>query len=708
MKRTREYIWHEVAWQRPLTLNDVLEALTHLASTHPLGNVVWEIRASGGNVRYLLGADELFMASVQAVFTAHGRVQFRPLSENGRQTVTLAKQVKISRPVLSIRTDATLATLRAVLTALSQTLAEEETVLQTVLGASFAPASVSPSPPDPCATWLQRLTGGVASASPDTRAVMKDKNGSHGFSAVVRIGTTGGTAQIHNLLSALKTLETVGVRLFAASETTERLNVACAPWHFPLRLSVKELANLLLLPVGADDLPGTAGLHPKLCLPPAWYSGAAQGDRVFARGMDGKTRLGISPRDSLEHTHVLGPTGSGKSTVLLNLILDDIAAGRGVLVIDPKADLVNDILARIPTERDGDVVVIDPSDPAPVGFNPLVRKEYNNPCLVADAVLAVFKEVFSENWGIRSQDVLSAALLTLAQCEGASLLWLPTLLTDEAFRRKVTERIHDPIGLNQFWSAFEAMKDTERRMEIAPVLNKIRQFLLRPALRGVLGQTQPKFTLNDLFTKRRIVLVPLNKGLIGSESARLLGSLIVSMTWTLALSRAKLPPEQRHLVSIYIDELQDYLSLPTDLSDALAQARGLGVGLTLAHQYREQLPPLIRAGVDANARNKIVFGLNASDAKSMSAMAPELEAIDFMSLPRYQVYASFMAGGVNTGWVQGQTHPAPTVSRDPVDLRAQSMAAYGKPLKDVEEEFFALLDAQENDAPDVPIGRRRL
>ena len=327
-----------------------------------------------------------------------------------------------------------------------------------------------------------------------------------------------------------------------------------------------------------------------------------------------------------------------------------------------------------------------------------------NPTLVADAVLSVFKEVFSENWGIRSQDVMSAALLTLAQCEGASLLWLPALLTDAAFRRKVTAQISDRIGLEPFWTAFESMKDTERRMEIAPVLNKIRQFLLRPGLRNVLGQAEPKFRLEDLFNKRRIVLVPLNKGVLGSESARLLGSLIVGMTWTLALSRASLPPEQRHLVSVYIDELQDYLSLPTDLSDALAQARGLGVGLTMAHQYREQLPPDIRAGVDANARNKVAFGLNAGDAKSMAAMAPELTPEDFMLLPRYQIYTSFMSGGQSTGWIQGKTLPAPVATRLPAELRAKSMAAYGKSTEEIEAEYLAQLgyNTTTTDAEQVP------
>lgn len=419
-------------------------------------------------------------------------------------------------------------------------------------------------------------------------------------------------------------------------------------------------------------------------------------------------KLSISPQDSLEHLHLIGPTGSGKSTAMQHLILADIKAGRSVLVLDPKADLATDILARIPEERADDVVVIDPSDPCPCGFNPLAFKKFGNPALLADSILSVMKEIFSDSWGVRIADVLNAALLTLVEIDGATLLWLPALLTDDAFRMRIISQIKDRVALIPFWEQFNALKDSERRQQVAPVLNKVRQFLLRPGLRNVLGQAHPKFSLTDLFTQRKIVLVPLNKGLVGGESARLLGSLIVGMTWTLALSRANIPPERRHIVSVYVDELQNYLSLPTDLSDALAQARGLGVGMTLAHQYRDQLPPEIRAGMDANCRNKIVFGLNAKDAKDIAAMAPELIAEDFMALPRYQIYTSFQQNGRNTGWVLGKTLPPAPTLRDPVELHAQSQATYGIPAEEVEAEYLKII-TNHNDSgvdPEAPIGRR--
>ncbi len=334
-------------------------------------------------------------------------------------------------------------------------------------------------------------------------------------------------------------------------------------------------------------------------------------------------------------------------------------------------------------------MVIDPSDPCPAGFNPFHGSR--NPALLADAILAVFQDIFADAWGIRTQDILSAALLTLTKIPGASLLWLPALLTDDGFRRKITKQINDPVGLSAFWAGFEALSVAERNQHIAPVLNKVRQFLLRPELRAILGQASPKFQLSDVFTKRRIVLVPLNKGIIGQESAKLLGALIIGQLWTLALSRANLSPEQRHVVGVYIDEVQDYLKLPGDLSDALSQARGLGVALTLAHQYRNQLPLNLRAAIDANVHNKVVFGLNAGDAKEMAAMAPKLDMEDFMLLPRYGVYASLQSSGMSTGWVSGKTTKATAPIRPAFELRAKSMAVYGMETDEVEEAYLATL-----------------
>lgn len=715
-RQIENIIWKEMVWARPYKLENVWEIFSHLAALSPRGAVVWEVRSRNGQASYLIGAAARYIKNIEEAVQAHGDIKFHDAGQKKRTAVTVACQLKISHPTLSLNTGITEAVIRAGLAALTENKNGTEMAVQIVLGRAYAPSPVPANLSDPNATWLQVLLGDAQKASAESRKTVKEKASQHIFQAAVRIGIASRepSAQLHGIISSFKVLESAGVRIREERIKPSDLDTAHVPFHFPLQLSVKELSNFLLLPAGEEELPGTPGLHPRLTLPPDWYRNPTnqQSDRSFAISLDAVSpkRLSISPRDSLEHLHLIGPTGSGKSTAMLHLILSDINAGRSVLVLDPKADLVNDVLMRIPEKRIGDVVIIDPSDSCPCGFNPLAFKEYGNPSLIADAILSVLKEIFSDCWGIYTQDVLTASLLTLVEAENATLLWLLPLLTDETFRRQITSKVKDRMALRPFWEQFEALRDTEKKQQISPVLNKLRQLTLRPGLRNILGQAKPKFSLTDLFYKRKVVLVPLNKGLTGGESARLLGSLIVGLTWTLALSRAGIPAEKRHIVSIFIDELQDYLSLPTDLSDALAQARGLGVGLTLAHQYRDQLPINIRSGIDANARNKIVFGLNSRDAKDMAAMAPELTPEDFMALPRYQIYASFQRDGRNTGWIQGRTLPPPPALQDAIELKARSQAAYGIPAEQVEEEYlniFTPYDTAGQNPSDTNIGRRK-
>lgn len=715
MKRSLEQIiWKQLVWQRPFSLESVWELLSHLAAHSPRGPLIWEVRSRNGDTRYLLGADQKYMTKIQEIFQTHGNIQFYDIPNQSCKLVSLARSVKITRPLLSLNTNVASSVTRSALAAMSGSK-DTETVLQIVLGGSYAP-TFPPSDlriPD---NWLQAVTGQAKQVSPETRRLVREKLDQHRFRALIRVGATGTCSQnkIISLTSALRTLESAGCHIFAQTEHPDKLNHVHIPWRYPLRLSIKELACCTLLPAGEEEFPASPGLHPKLLLPPVWYRSpqSRKEDRSFAYSMNtaNHQKLSISPRDSLEHTVILGPTGSGKSTVLLRLILSDIQNGHSVLVLDPKADLVNDLLERIDESRVDDVVVLDPTDSCPVGFNPL-KLGFKNPTLITDTIISVFKEIFADNWGIRSDDYFSAALLTLLETENSTLLWLPALLTDDAFRRKVVSRVKDKIALKPFWDNYEAMRENERRIETSSILNKMRQFLLRPGLRNVLGQANPKFPLNDLFEKRRIVLVPLNRGTIGAESAKLLGSLIVGITWTLALSRANLPAEKRHIIHLYMDELQDFLNLPTSLSDALAQARGLGLALTMAHQYRDQLSPEMRSGIDTNARNKIIFGLSAADAKSMAAMAPELEPLDFMSLPRYQIYTSFQQNRKNTGWVQGQTMPPPPAIRYATELRAASMARYGVPAEEIEEEYLAAITAKSSSPTEIPtdkaIGRRK-
>ena len=238
-------------------------------------------------------------------------------------------------------------------------------------------------------------------------------------------------------------------------------------------------------------------------------------------------------------------------------------------------------------------MVLDPSDDqAPVGLNPLAG---GSPDLVSDGIMAVFRGLYRDYLGPRTSDVLHAALLTLVRSKNATLVALPLLLTDERLRRELTKSVRGDLALGPFWAWYEALSVAERSTVIAPVMNKVRPFLLRERVRHVLGQPTPRFDITEVFTQKKILLVPLSKGTLGSDSASLIGSLVVARLWQAAQARSRIAAERRHAVSVIIDEFQDFLHLPTDLADVLAQARSAGLALHLGHQHLAQLSPTIRA-----------------------------------------------------------------------------------------------------------------
>jgi hypothetical protein len=293
----------------------------------------------------------------------------------------------------------------------------------------------------------------------------------------------------------------------------------------------------------------------------------------------------------------------------------------------------------------------------------------------------------------------------LARRDDATLVMLPLLLTNAGFRRSLTTGLRDPLALEPFWAWYDNLTEGERAQAIAPLMNKLRQWLLRPSLRAVLGQRQPRFHLRQVFTERKILLVPLRKAILGPEAAALLGSLVVAELWQAIQARAAIPASKRHPVMVYIDEVQDYLHLPTDLGDALAQARGFGVGFTLAHQFLGQLPLPMRAAVLSNARSKVCFQLAQEDALQLAKGHPELGPEDFTSLGQFQVYASLFARGAVTPYASGTTLPPSAPSGDPQRIKRISRERYGRPLDEIEAGFTALLTGTERSGGDL--GRRR-
>lgn len=465
-----------------------------------------------------------------------------------------------------------------------------------------------------------------------------------------------------------------------------------------LLLNVQEAPGLLGWPLEAETVSGLQlGLSRVLPRP----VGLGTSGAILGRDADGKT-VRVVAGDRLRHLHVIGPSGVGKSTLMAGLALQDMADGRAVVVIDPKADLVSDLLSRLPEDRVDDVIVIDPSASSLVGFNPLggrVRPETR-----AEHVLHVFRSLFTDSWGPRTDDILRACLLTLTnQREAHSLAELPLLLSHPGFRRRLVSSVDDPFGVSAFWAGFEALSPENQLQHIGPVMNKLRALLMRPSIRTMVGQTTG-LDFDAVMRDRRIVLVPLSSGLLGTQAARLLGSLLMLSLWNAVQARTRL--NRRPAVFVYLDEFQDLLHLPVPLDEALVQARGLGVGLTLAHQHLAQLTPNVRAAVLSSARNRVIFNLARADSKVLAdELGPLVTTEDLMGLPAFEAIARVVHRHETLSPLTLRTERLGDPLRDPRELARRSAETWGRPRAEVERDLRRLLDRPDDAAP---VGRRRL
>lgn len=575
----------------------------------------------------------------------------------------------------------------------------ERLVIQVVLGPRHHPQLVLPKLPKLAQTICSRVLYGVDPEEPEARKALIRKIGQHGFAAAIRLGVDAPTAERRRVLlmglsGAIKTTQSPGVQIALKLENARRINEPRSSWSIltpSTPVNITEVARLSGWPVSdkEESFPGQPARHPRLVRPGA---AVQSGERIVAVSGTGAaaTAIGYNVTDALRHTWIMGPNGVGKSTLLLNLIVQDLEANRPVVVIEPK-DLIADLLARIPAHRRDDVVVLDPCDEAPVGINPLDGRG-RLPELVADSLFGTLHAIYGDSLGPRSADILRNCLIALAGKKDASLVMLPLLLTNPSFRRSFVANAarEDPFAAGPFWQWFESLSPENVANVVAPLSNKLRP-LLTKQLRGVLAQQQPRFNVREVLTNSKVLLVPLQKGVIGPESAQLLGALVIAELWQAIRERAGRPEASRVPVMVYIDEVQDYLRLPTDLGDALATARSLGAGFHVAHQYEKQLPAAMTEAFRNNARTRICFQLQAGDAREMVSGQSVLSVEDFTRLPAHHVYASLVRDNTVQPWVSGVTRPAPKITSNPDQIRQLSRTNYGQPRADIEAGFAALI-----------------
>lgn len=694
--RDRQFSWTRIALAAPLPPQAVHAALQALAGLSGQPRIVLEAEGHRGRIGWCVGTTRGSTRRVIAALQAHldGLRVIDDVRSTSQPTQAAQLRAPGHRRHPLKRLPSIEPATRSVLTALAQATTDERLRMQIILGPRRRPRSFS-------------------DATGARRQDVLQKYAEYRFECTLRIAASETTRErarrlINGVLSALRTLEAPGVQLRLSRASEASVLHGRSPYLWPLELSISELIPLLGWPVAehADaELPGVPARHPILLPPDRRID--REGLVLGSSATDPERSVALKSPDALRHLHVLGPTGVGKSTLLANLAIQAMERNHGLVVLDPKADLIEDLLARIPQDRLQDVVVLDPTDAAPVGLAAFGRST-DQAELVADSLLGIMHSLYAESWGPRTHDILHACLLTLARRGDATLPMIPLLLTNPGFRRSLTQAAikNDPLGLGTFWGWYEALSDAEREHVIAPLMNKLRPVLMRPGMRGVLGQREPKFLLRDVFTKRRILLVSVSRGILGPEAARLLGSLVVGLLWQTAQGRAAVAPKHRATVSVFIDEVQEYLRLPGDLGDALAQARGLGVGFVLAHQHLGQLTTSVREAVLTNARSRVAFQLSARDARDLARAGGRLTADDFLALPAFQAYAQLSVRGEAAPWCSLLTSPLPPPTSRPSVVRAASRQTYGQALEDIERELLSQLIG-DSAAKDAPLGRTR-
>lgn len=343
--------------------------------------------------------------------------------------------------------------------------------------------------------------------------------------------------------------------------------------------------------------------------------------------------------------YLLGKTGTGKSTLLETLMLDDIRKGKGLALLDPHGDLLKRIKERIPQARLADLVDFDVADATqPYGFNPIANIAVDKRPLACSGLIQVLKHLWSDSWGPRLEYILRNCLLSLLDYPGANLSDILLLLSDHNYRKKVIPFIRNK-QVKEFWlTEYDRYPERFRIEAIAPIQNKVGAFLSHPLLQRILTNPEKPLSLRRVMDEGKILLVNLAKGSLGEDTSNLLGSLLISRFDLAALSRADIPEPERIDYALYLDEFHNFTT--QSLIFMLSELRKYRLSLVLAHQYLTQLEPTIRDAILGNVGTTIVFRIGAIDAETIAMeFAPEFKITDFTNLPNYHIYLKMMIDG---------------------------------------------------------------
>ncbi len=374
---------------------------------------------------------------------------------------------------------------------------------------------------------------------------------------------------------------------------------------------------------------------------------------------DIRKRFGIKQKNRRGHMYIIGKTGTGKTTLMENMVVSDIKNGYGLALVDPHGDLAENILDFVPEKRIEDVIYFNPSDlDYPVAFNPLRNVDPSLRHLVVSGLISVFKKIWSEFWGPRLEHILRHSLYTLLEFSHSTLLDMPRLLTDKDFRAALVGKIRNQ-PVKDFWLyEFEKYSAWLKSEAVSPILNKLGQFLTSAPLRNIVGQRENTFDLRQVMDEGKILICNLAKGKIGEDNSSLLGAMIITEIQLAALSRADIQESKRRPFYLFVDEIHNFLTL--SFTGILSECRKYGLNLTLSHQYIEQLEEKIRAAIFGNVGTIISFRVGATDAKYLSQeFYPVFDESDLVNLPNFNIYLKLMIDGVTSNAFSAITLPPP-------------------------------------------------
>lgn len=371
--------------------------------------------------------------------------------------------------------------------------------------------------------------------------------------------------------------------------------------------------------------------------------------------------FGIKRKDRRQHVYILGKSGTGKSALMFNMIIQNIQNGEGVCMVDPHGENVEAVLSAIPPNRMKDVVYFNPADADyHIGFNvlELIDPQYKH--LVASGLMGIFTKIWANAWSARMEYILNNCILALLDTPGTTLLGIPRMLVDKDYRQKIIGNLKDPV-IKAFWvHEYEAWQDKFRNEAIAPIQNKVGQFLSTSIIRNVVGQSKSTINIFDMMNDGKIFLVNVSKGRIGEDNSGLLGGMIITKIQLAAMERVRIPEDHRKDFYLYVDEFQNFV---TDaFAGILSEARKYRLNLTVAHQYTAQLvvdkSSAVRDAVFGNVGTMIVFRVGSDDAEFLeSEFDPEFTPQDLVNLPNYKVYMKLMIDGVTSRPFSAKTLP---------------------------------------------------